>query len=262
MYNPFLVKERLRSGERLQGGWIEAFSPVVTEIMAQSGYDVMMIDLEHGPGTIMDALQQIQIIAAHECAPLIRVTSGDANDVKKAMDIGPAGVMIPNIRNAREARDAVAACHFGPNGIRGAAPGLVRASAYGKHLDTYLGSVDSGFLLIGQIESAQGAENVRDIAAVDGLDMLFIGPADLSASLGALGDFTSETFVRTFSALERGILDAGKWLGCIPFPGWDAQRLYQNGHHLVLSGVDTLMLRQAAERDVADLNKFKECKND
>lgn len=262
MYNPFLVKERLRSGERLQGGWIEAFSPVMTEIMAQAGYDVVMIDLEHGPGTFMDAVRQLQIIAAHASAPLIRVPSGDIDVIKKAMDIGPAGLMVPNIRTAREARDVVAACRYGPGGVRGAAPALIRATAYGRHLDRYLDGIEEGFLLIGQIESAQGVENIKDIAAVEGLDMLFIGPADLSASLGALGDFSSEGFVTKFDALERAVLDAGKWLGCIPFPGWDAERLYRNGHHLVLSGVDTLLLRQAAERDVADMNGFKDIEKD
>lgn len=258
MYNPFRVKERLQAGERLHGCWIEAFSPVMTEIVAQSGYDVAMVDLEHGPGSIMDAVQQLQIIAAHECAPLIRVSSGDISVIKKAMDIGPAGLMVPNIRTAREAREIVAACRYGPHGVRGAAPSLVRASAYGRKIDRYLESIDKGFLLIGQVESSQGAENIESIAGVEGFDMLFIGPADLSASLGALGDFSSEAFASTFGALERAILEAGKWLGCIPFHDWDANRLYRNGHHLVLSGVDTLLLRQAAERDVADMNSVKE----
>lgn len=257
MYDPFYVSERLTSGERLHGCWIESFSPLMTEIVAQSGYDAAMIDLEHGPGTTMDAVQLLPVIAAHGCAPLIRVTSGDRDNIKKAMDIGPAGLMIPNLRTARDARDVVAACRYGPDGVRGAAPGLVRASAYGRNIERYLDTVNDGFLLIGQIESRQGAENIEAIAAVDGLDMLFIGPVDLSASLGAFGDFASEEFVRTFAMLECAILDAGKWLGCIPFHDWDAQRLYRNGHHLVLSGVDTLLLRQAAERDVAELNEMK-----
>lgn len=257
MYEPFGVKRRLSAGERLHGCWIEAFSPVTTEIMAQCGYDVAMIDLEHGPGGIMDALRQLQIIAAHDTAPLIRVTSADINVIKKAMDIGPAGLMVPNIRTADEARSVVAACRYGPDGRRGAAPNLVRASAYGRHLGPYLERVEQGFLLIGQIESVQGAANIEDIAAVEGLDMLFIGPADLSASLGALGDFASARFVDTFTAVERAILESGKWLGCIPFHDWDARRLYRNGHHLVLSGADTMLLRQAAEQDVAELNTMK-----
>lgn len=257
MYNPFLVKERLISGERLHGCWIESFSPITTEIVAQSGYDVAMVDLEHGPGSIMDAVQLLPVVAAHGCAPLIRVSSDDIDAIKKAMDIGPAGLMVPNIRTARQAREVVAACRYGPEGIRGAAPSLVRASAYGRNIERYLDGVDKGFLLIGQVESNQGAENIEEIAAVEGLDMLFIGPADLSASLGALGEFASDHFVNTFRAMETAVLNAGKWLGCIPFADWDAKRLYRNGHHLVLSGVDTLLLRQAAERDVAELNRVR-----
>lgn len=259
MREPFHVKERLESGERLHGCWLEGFSPVMTEIVAQSGYDVVMIDLEHGPGGVMDALRQLQVIAAHDCAPLVRVTSGDINAIKKAMDIGPAGLMVPNIRSAGQAREVVAACRYGPQGVRGAAPALVRASGYGRHLQRYLDSVDDGFLLIGQIESGEGVDQVGEIAAVEGLDMLFIGPADLSASLGGLGDFTSERFTAAFTRLERSVLGAGKWLGCIPFHDRDAERLYADGHHLVLSGVDTLLLREAAERDVAALNAAKAC---
>lgn len=258
MHDPFPVKERLRSGERLHGCWIEAFSPLMTEIMAQSGYDVAMVDLEHGPGGIMDAVHQLPVIAAGGCAPLIRVSSGDAAAIKKAMDIGPAGLMVPNIRTGREARDIVAACRYGPRGIRGAAPNLVRASAYGRHLERYLDAGQREFLLIGQIESREGAQNIEEICAVDGLDMLFIGPADLSASLGALGDFASAQFASTFEALEAAILEAGKWLGCIPFHDHDARRLYHRGHHLVLSGVDTLLVRRGAEKDVEELNRARQ----
>lgn len=257
MQDPISIKQRLNTGEHLHGCWIEAFSPIATEIVAQSGYDVAMVDLEHGPGDIMDAVQQLQVIAAHDCVPLIRVGSNDVGIIKKAMDIGPAGLMIPNIRTGEEAREVVAACRYGPDGVRGAAPMLVRASGYGRNIDGYLENVDRELLLIGQIESAQAVENIGDITAVEGLDMLFIGPADLSASLGALGNFSSAKFVDAFETLERSILGAGKWLGCIPFHEWDAKRLYRNGHHLVLSGADTLLLRQAAEQDVAELNEAK-----
>jgi len=257
MHDPFRIKQRLAAGERLHGCWVESFSPLMTEIVAQSGYDAVMLDLEHGPGGVMDAVALLPVIAAHGCAPLIRVSSGDVDAIKKAMDIGPAGLMVPNIRTAEQARQVVAACRYGPQGVRGAAPALVRASGYGRNLDSYLQRVEQGFLLIGQIESARGVENIEAIAAVEGLDMLFIGPADLSASLGALGDFTGGRFTGAFSRLERAILAAGKWLGCIPFQARDAARLYRDGHHLVLSGVDTLLLRQAAEADVAALNRSR-----
>ncbi|HSH40751.1 MAG TPA: aldolase/citrate lyase family protein, partial [Arenicellales bacterium] len=122
MQQKFSVKQRLESGDRLHGCWLEAFSPVATEIMAQSGYDVAMIDLEHGPGGFMDAVQQMQVMAAHPCAPLMRVPCADITGIKKALDIGPAGLMVPNISTAGEAREIVAACRYGPEGVRGAAP--------------------------------------------------------------------------------------------------------------------------------------------
>lgn len=253
MYPTFRLKQRLNDGEQLHGCWIEAFSPVMSEIVARSGYDVAMIDLEHGPGGIMDALRQLQVIAAYDCVPLLRVSSNDRAVLKKAMDIGPAGLMVPDIRTAQAARELVAACRYGPEGTRGAAPGLVRASAYGRDTGAYVDSVARDFLLIAQIESAQGVDNIEEIAAVPGIDLLFIGPADLSASLGALGDFSSDRFVAAFETVERTVLAAGKWLGCIPFHIWDARRLYHNGHRLVLSGADTVLLREAAERDVAAL---------
>ncbi|HSH43790.1 MAG TPA: aldolase/citrate lyase family protein, partial [Arenicellales bacterium] len=142
------------------------------------------------------------------------------------------------------------------------APTLIRASAYGRDLQAYLDKVNDELLLIAQIESAQGVENIDDIAAVDGLDMLFIGPADLSASLGALGDFASPRFIEAFERVERAVLDAGKWLGCIPFHDRDAARLYRDGHHLVLSGVDTVLLRTAAEQDVGVLSRSRQTAGD
>ena len=111
------------------------------------------------------------------------------------------------------------------------------------------------FLLIIQIESKEAVDAIDDIAAVEGIDMLFIGPIDLSASLGALGQFDSTEFIEAFEKIEQSVLAAGKYLGSIPFGDWDSARLYGNGHHLVLAGADTLLLRGAAGRDVQELRR-------
>jgi 2-keto-3-deoxy-L-rhamnonate aldolase RhmA len=111
----------------------------------------------------------------------------------------------------------------------------------------------SDFVLIAQIESAEALKNIDGIAAADGIDMLFIGPADLSASLGALGDFSSRKFTDAISRIEKAARDAGKFLGTIPIPGYSAADLYRAGHQLVLSGTDTMLLKQAAESDLAML---------
>ena len=160
--------------------------------------------------------------------------------------------MVPNVRSAQEARDVVAACRYGPDGFRGAAPALLRATGYGEHVTDYEQWMAEEFLLIIQIESKEAVEAIDDIAAVEGIDMLFIGPIDLSASLGQVD---SAEFIKAFEKIEQSVLAAGKYLGSIPFGNWDSARLYGNGHHLVLAGADTLLLREAAGRDVQELRQ-------
>ena len=164
------------------------------------------------------------------------------------------GIMVPNVQNTEEAQAVVSACRYGPEGIRGAAPILLRATNYGKDIARYQEWMENDFLLIAQIESKEAVDQIEEIAAIDGIDMLFIGPIDLSASLGQLGHFESKAFIEAFEKIERAALAAGKLLGAIPFADWNAERLYENGHHLVLSGADSILLREAAEQDVADLN--------
>lgn len=250
------IKQQFKSNKRLNGCWIETFSPIAAEIMAMAGYDVAMIDLEHGAGSYLDAISVMQAVCNHGCAPLLRATSANPAVIKRTLDIGPVGVMVPNIRSAQEAREVVAACRYGPDGIRGAAPGIIRAAAYGRDVADYLQWMETEFLLIGQVESAQAVEEIDEIVSINGLDMVFIGPADLSASLGELGRYDSDMFIKAFEKIEQSAFSAGKWLGTIPFPGWSAERLYNNGHNLVLSGADTLLLRQSAEKDVEQLRRL------
>ncbi|MDH3466359.1 MAG: aldolase/citrate lyase family protein, partial [Gammaproteobacteria bacterium] len=225
-------RTRLQRGERLNGCWIEAFSPITAEIMAASGYDTAMIDLEHGPGSFIDAIAMMQAVGNRGCAPLIRVGSADKVTIKRTLDIGPAGIMVPDVRSVIEAEAVVSACRYAPAGNRGAAPAIIRAADYGRDVEAYSNWMQSEFLLICQIESRHAVEDIEQIAAVDGIDMLFIGPADLSGSLGAFGRFDTDEFIAAFERIERVTLDAGKWLGTIPIPGWSAERLFANGHHL------------------------------
>jgi 2-keto-3-deoxy-L-rhamnonate aldolase RhmA len=252
-YTP--LKRRLASGDRLNGCWIETFSAVCAEIVAMSGYDTAMIDLEHGAGSCLEAISMMQAVHSRGCTPLIRTTSTDPADIKRALDIGPAGIMIPNLGTPAEAEDAVAACRYGPEGIRGAAPGIIRASGYGRDVAGYLDWMRDDFLLIGQVESAAAVDHIEEIVRVDGLDMIFIGPSDLSASLGALGRYDRPEFIEAFQTVERCTLDAGKHLGTIPFPERDAKMLFASGHALVISGTDTVLLREAAEKDVDDMRR-------
>ncbi len=199
MISKLKVKSRFKNNEKLTGCWLETFSPIASEIMAHAGYDIAMIDLEHGPGSVLDAISMMQAIQGTDCLPVIRATSSDTATIKRIMDVGPAGIMVPNVSDVEEARDVVKACRYGPAGIRGAAPPILRASGHGKDVEGYLDWLDSEFLLIGQVESRSAVEQIDDIVAVDGIDMIFIGPTDLSASLGKLGDFASDDFKKAMS---------------------------------------------------------------
>ncbi len=251
------IKQRLRDGEKLNGCWLEMFSPIAAEIVALSGYDTALIDLEHGPGSCYQGIQMMQAIALPErepgCTALLRTSSSSTTDIKRALDTGPEGIMVPDVRSVEEAEHVVAACRYGPAGYRGAAPAIVRGSAYGTRIPDYLDFMEREFLLIIQIESLEAVNAIDRIAAVDGIDMLFIGPNDLSGTLGELGNYTTDSFRDAFERIGRAAGSAGKFLGTIPFPGWNAQTLFRSGHQLVISGADSMLLLEAAKADVRSL---------
>lgn len=251
-------KARLRAGRAADGCMIEMFSPIATEIIARAGYDSIMIDLEHGPGSLMDAIAVIHAAQGASCAPLLRVESNAPVAIKRALDIGLAGLMVPAVGSRAEAEAAVAACRYPPDGRRGMAAPVVRASGHGARLRDYLaGGVDE-LLLICQIENAEGVENVAEIAAVAGVDMLFIGPFDLSASLGHLGAPDHPEVRAAIARGEAAAKAAGKLTGIIPTPERDGPSLFAAGYDLVLGSCDNLLLRLAAEADVAKLKERAE----
>ena len=179
-----LLKRRLAAGGRALGCWLDMVSPLAAEIVALAGYDCVMIDHEHGPGSLMEAIGQIHAISGTSASPLMRVPWNDPVTIKRALDLGVEGLMIPAVSSAEEARAAVAACRYPPAGVRGAAYGAIRASRYGLDRDDYRERVNDNLLLICQIETLQGVEAIPDIARVPGVDVLFFGPYDLSGSAG------------------------------------------------------------------------------
>lgn len=254
-------KQRIQNREKLAGCWISMFSHIAANIMADAGYDVAMIDLEHAPGGLLESIAMIQAVESRDCQPLIRSSSSNIVDIKRILDIGPMGIMVPDIRSASHAEEVIRHCRYSPRGDRGAAPGYIRATGYAgpegraRNGKDYLQFMDEDFLVILQIESAEAVENITEIVKVDGIDMILIGPADLSASLGSLGDFESQEFQQAFAVIETETLNAGLSLGTIPFASWSAERLYRSGHQLVISGADTMLLTAAAREDLKLLRK-------
>ena len=247
------VKEAMTRGQAVNGCWIELFSPLVAEIVAHAGYDSVLIDLEHGQGAVLDAISIMQAVQGLDCAALLRVPSNDPVWLKRVLDAGVDGVMVPAVNDAGEAAAAVAACRYPPKGVRGMAATLVRASRFGLDWQDYVARSADELLIMCQVESAQAVENVSAIAGVEGVDMLFIGPFDLSTSLGFLGQPDHETVMVSIAKVEAAAKAAGKLLGGIPTPGRSAQALYDAGYHLVIADADTTLLRDAAGASVESL---------
>jgi 2-keto-3-deoxy-L-rhamnonate aldolase RhmA len=252
MYRENLLKRRLKAGETCYGAWIGSASPTVAEILALSGLDCVVIDHEHGPGTLAEGLAVTRAVQSTPCTALMRVPWNDPVYVKRVLDFGVEGVMFPSINSAEEARAAVAACRYPPQGTRGCAIPMVRGSRYGLAGDYQAGCGDN-LLVICQIESAQAVEAVPDIARIPGVDMLFVGPYDLSGSIGRLGEFDSPEVRDLVMRAERAILDAGALYGTLPNPVRPIEALRGAGCSLMVPVSDVGLLRDAALAQVAAL---------
>lgn len=203
----------------------------------------------------MDAIAMMQAAQGSVCAPLIRVPENDPVMIKRVLDAGVAGVMVPNVNSVDEATAAVAACRYPPRGKRGVAMTIVRASGYGARWQDYAKTADDSLLIMCQIESGPAVAEAAAIAAVDGVDMLFIGPMDLSASLGHLGEPDHPEVQAMIVRVAEAAKAAGKLWGTIPTPGRSADDLFAAGCDLVLAGSDISLLRNAAQANVAALRK-------
>lgn len=246
------IKQRLINGENLTGCWATLYNTLTADIIASAGYDIVMIDFEHGPGGYLDAIPLMQVLEGQGCAPIIRTCSSNIVDIKRALDIGPRGIMVPNVANAAEAREVVAHCRYAPDGDRGAAPAYIRATGFGAasmSIEDYAKFMHDDFLLIVQIESEEAVNDIENIVAVDGIDMIFIGPADLSASLGKLGDFSSKKFHHAVACIENAAKGAGKFLGAVPFGDWNPQQQYTKGYQFVVGTSDAALLVAAAQQN-------------
>ncbi|WP_207478854.1 HpcH/HpaI aldolase family protein [Arenibaculum pallidiluteum] len=252
MFRENRVKGRLRAGDPSIGCWLSLGSAAAAEVVAATGYDFAVIDHEHGPGTLADGLAMLRALRQTPCTGVVRVPSNDAVYIKRVLDLGAEGVMVPSIDTPEQARAAVAACLYPPRGARGAAYGVVRASAYGTAED-YAARADDELLVILQIESAAAVEAVPDIAAVPGIDALFLGPYDLSGSIGKLGRFDDPEVRRLLDRGERAILDSGLPYASLPSPLRSPLALKQAGCRLIASGLDVVLLREAARADLAAL---------
>ena len=245
-------KHRCKSEPPLIGCFLNLASPLVAELVVSSGFDCVLIDREHSPADLMTALGMLHAVGAAGGAVLMRVPANDPAEIKRAVDIGIDGIMIPQIESAEDARRAATAAYYPPAGRRGLAPGLIRASQFGQDA-SYVASASERLLLMCQIETARGADAVNEIADVPGVDMLFVGPYDFSADLGHPGEPDHPVVRQRIEEIEHACRSAGVAIGGIPTPNRSASDLIDAGYAIVLSGSDVGFLRDGARAQLKAL---------
>ena len=232
----WIDRNRLTS-ELLAGTFLNLGSASAVEIAAQTGFDWLLIDLEHGSGTMADLRGQLLATRGTRAVPIVRVASADADAVKFIMDSGAAGVMFPYVANAQEAARCVQMMKYPPTGTRGVAQ-IIRATDYGRDWQKYQAEANAESLVVVQIETPEAADQAEAMAAVPGVDVLFVGPMDLSVNLGHPGDFTPPTFIRHLENVVRACELHGKTAGILSRPELiDSHR--QLGFRFVALGSDS-----------------------
>jgi 4-hydroxy-2-oxoheptanedioate aldolase len=247
------LKERVQKSETLFGCFLGLGSPLTAEIMGMAGYDWALIDLEHGAGDERDTLSQLHALEHTSAAAIVRVESNARQRVHRVLDLGAHGIMFPRIDNADQAREAVAAMRYPPLGVRGVALAN-RACEFGSTFLSYLQTANDALLCVVQIETPTSVKNVEEIAAVDGVDVLFIGPSDLSQSLGILGQFRHPTFVDAVERTSRAAARFGKTAGILLPKPEDFAFFHEAGFRFLGSGADGVLLNQAARSLVKTLH--------
>jgi 4-hydroxy-2-oxoheptanedioate aldolase len=243
-------RQALSRNAPLFGVWAGFAQGYAAEIVASIGYDWMLIDGEHAPNTIQTILAQLQAVAPYATQPVVRAVNGDPTLIKQLLDIGAQTLMVPMVETAEQARALVRAMRYPPHGMRGVGGGLARASRWDGVPD-YLTRAHESLFLIVQVESARGVDNAEAIAAVQGVDAIFVGPADLSTGMGFAGNPRHPDVQAAIRRAVDATLAAGKASGILAPVEEDARRYLEWGCHFVAVGIDISLMRQAARENLA-----------
>ncbi|WP_261542665.1 4-hydroxy-2-oxoheptanedioate aldolase [Burkholderia multivorans] len=234
-------KAALARGDAQIGLWLGLANPYSAEIVAGAGFDWLLIDGEHAPNTVPSIVAQLQAIAPYRSQPVVRVPWNDPVIVKQVLDLGAQTLLVPMVQSADEARAAVAATRYPPHGMRGVGSALARASRWNR-VGEYLHRANDEMAVLVQVETRAGLDAIDAIARVEGVDGVFIGPADLAADLG------HPDVQAAIDGAIRAIKAAGKAPGILSADEADARRYLEAGALFVAVGVDTTLLARSAER--------------
>lgn len=246
MFRPNRLKKRLAAGAPSVGCWLFMGSPAAAEIVGQCGYDAVIVDHEHSPGSLETAIDQLRAIALSKATGLVRIADAASTNVKRVLDSGAEGIVLANLESAEQAEQLVAASYYPPFGRRGAHYTVSRASGWGTQTEDYRSAIADNLLIVGMIESASAVSAIPELERVERLDMLFIGPLDLSASIGLPGRYEDPAVRELMFEAERRTIEAGLKLGGTTLPGHEAGTLFGRGYDFVTVASDVGLIRDGA----------------
>ena len=239
------LRDRLAAGDAPVGSWVSLGSPAAAEVVGDLGLDFVVVDTEHTPLSVESAGELVRAVdAAGDTDTVIRVPENDPTQVKRALDRGASGVMAPKVESVEAAESLVAAASYPPEGNRGVAGS--RANGYGAHTEAYVESANDAVAVLPQIETAAGVDNAEAIARVDGVDTLFVGPADLSANLGCFGEYEDATFRQAFDRVLAAAEAAGVPVGTLATGPAEIDAWHRHGVDYLIAGTDVGYLREGA----------------
>ena len=238
-------KRALHKRELQIGLWSSLCSNLAAEIIAHSGFDWIVLDTEHSPNEVPDLVSQLQAMGKGTASPVVRAAWNDTVLIKRILDIGAQSILLPYVQTAEEAGRAVAAVRYPPRGVRGVSAAS-RASNFGR-VKEYLKKADEEICLLVQVETSAALEQLESISSTEGVDGVFIGPADLSASLGHLGDPQHPRTQRALQDAGRRLASLGKPAGILAVVEADARRYIEWGYNFVAVGIDTTLLATSAD---------------
>jgi len=244
---PNKLKEAFKTGNVVYGLWNALVDGVAGEILAGAGFDWVLIDGEHAPFDLRSILQQLQVMAAYNIPVAVRPASGDPVLVKQLADIGVQSLVIPMVETAEEATSSFQAMQYPPVGIRGIGTGMARASMW-NNIEDYVHVANREMCLIVMVETVKGIEQLDNILQVAGVDGVFIGPADLAASMGFVGESDHPEVRAEIERAIKKIRLAGKAAGIMALTKELAEQYRNYGANMIAVGVDTLMLAAAAKK--------------
>lgn len=239
-------KAQIAAGQQQIGIWCCLASPVTAEICAGAGFDWMLFDCEHAPNDSTSVLAQLQAVEPYPGTAMVRPAVGSPTAIKQMLDIGALNLLIPMVDNAEQAKAIAAAAAFPTTGMRGVAA-QTRAGRWGR-VTGYLQRAREEICVIVQIETAEGLANLAEIASIDGIDAIFIGPADLSASLGFLGQASHPEMQAVIDDAINRLKAIGKPIGIMALEQAAARKYLEQGVSFVAVGMDTMLLADATSR--------------